>query len=71
MNLNQPPDQIVEVAPLAADGSVADSVAAVAGLAGIGMGEGMVVAVEGMAVEVARPAEVRLKLSTKIPRCFG
>jgi len=72
MNLNQPPDQIVkvEVARLAADGPVADSVGAVAdsvaGLAGVGMGEG-----EGMAVAVAPPAEVRLKLSTKVPRCFG
>ena len=69
MNLNQPPDQIAERAPLAADGSVvADSVAAdsVAGLAGVGMGEG-----EGMAVAVAPPAEVRLKLATSVPRCFG
>jgi len=62
MNLNQPPDQIAEGDPLAADGSVvADSVA---GLAGIGM-------VEGMAVEGAPPAEIRLKLPTVVPRCFG
>ena len=67
MNLNQPLDQIAEGALPAEDGSVAaDSVVAdsVAGLAGVGMGE-------GMAVEVAPPVEIRLKLPTLVPRCFG
>ena len=57
MNLNQPLDQKAAVALLAAEGSVAGS-------AGIGMGE-------GMAVEVAPPAKVRLKLPTRVPRCSG